>query len=74
VRFPEIDAIGERKYTPVELAERYNLHRTTVTKLFQNEPGVLRLGHAARNGKRQHYTLRIPESVALRVLGRLIVR
>jgi hypothetical protein len=74
VRRPEIDAIEEEKYTPAELAARYKLHRTTVTKLFQNEPGVLRLGHGSRNGKRQHYTLRIPESVALRVLGRLIVR
>jgi hypothetical protein len=41
--------------------------------LFFHEPGVIRIGHPTLQYKRQHYTLRIPESVVRRVFGTLTV-
>jgi len=35
---------------------------------------VIRIGHPTLQYKRQHYTLRIPESVVRRVFGRLTVK
>jgi hypothetical protein len=59
-------------YTVDELAQWRKLHRTTIRKLFIDEPSVERLGHAAGR-KRQYYTLRIPGHVARRVFGRMAV-
>src|SRR3954449_682087 len=66
--------LKERQYTPQELAELYRVHRTTITRLFIDEPGVWRAGHPATRGKRQRFTLRIPETVAKRVFARMTVR
>jgi len=64
--------MAERHYTVVELADRWNLSPDTIRKLFENEPGVLALEERGRKrGKRRYTTLRIPESVALRVHRRL---
>ena len=57
----------ERHFTPDELAEAWNLDATTIRRIFQDEPGVLKLGKTGRRGKRDYITLRIPESVAMRV-------
>jgi hypothetical protein len=58
----------ERHYTPAELAEIWRYHETTIIRMFQDEPGVLKIGKAnRRDGKRDYVTLRIPEAVALRV-------
>ena len=55
----------ERHFTAQELAERWCLDESTVRRLFQDKPGVLKIGAAARrDGKRDYVTLRIPESVA----------
>ena len=51
-----------------ELAELWKLNETTIRRVFQDEPGVLKIGKSKRrDGKRCYVTLRIPESVALRV-------
>lgn len=68
-----MNVIEEKKYTSEELAELLKLHPTTVRKMFVDEVGVIRLGSAGRRGKRQYFSLRIPASVAARVLGGLIV-
>jgi len=66
-------AVSEPVFTPEELAKSRKLHPVTIRKLFLHEPGVIRLGHPRRRGKRQYFTLRIPHSVAERVFGRMTV-
>lgn len=67
------DSLNEPKYTPEDLAKLHKLHPSTIRKLFLDEPGVLRIGHFSGRGKRQYFTLRIPQSVAIRVFARLTV-
>jgi hypothetical protein len=66
--------LEEKQYTPHELAKLYKVHRTTITRLFIDEPGVWRAGHTATRTKRQRFTLRIPESVVKRVFARMTVK
>jgi len=57
-----------RHFSPAELAVIWNLDPTTIRRIFQDETGVLKIGKSSRrDGKRDYTTLRIPESVALRV-------
>jgi hypothetical protein len=67
------NAVDEPVYLPSELARIKKLHPSTIRKLFQDEPGVQRLGHAAKGRRRQYYSLRIPLSVADRVFKRMTV-
>jgi hypothetical protein len=66
---------GEQHFTPAEIARLWGLSQTKVRRLFQAEPGVLRLGEGSRRAgrrlKRGYFTLRIPETIALRVHRRL---
>lgn len=58
----------ERHLDPKELAAAWKLDVTTIRRIFIDEPGVLKIGKAdRRDGKRDYVTLRIPESVAVRV-------
>jgi hypothetical protein len=60
--------VFEEHYTAQELAEIWKLDETTIRRIFQDEPGVLRIGKLGRrDGKRDYITLRIPASVATRV-------
>jgi len=60
--------VFERHFTAKELAALWALDKTTIRRLFCDEPGVLKIGKAnRRDGKRDYMSLRIPESVALRV-------
>lgn len=65
----------EKHYTPVELAALWCLAPSKVRELLADEPGVLRIGEPSRRvGKkltRGYFSLRIPESVAVRVHSRL---
>jgi hypothetical protein len=62
---------AERHFSVAEIAEIWQLSRDAVTKLFQNEPGVLVLGDTnPRRRKRKYLTLRISQSVLERVHGR----
>jgi hypothetical protein len=61
----------ERHYTPQQLAELWLLHESTIRRLFLDEPGVLKYSNSySRSGRREYFTLRIPESVARRVYAR----
>jgi hypothetical protein len=60
----------EQHFTPEELGTRWGLSGDTVRRLFQDEPGVLVIERAGKRSRR-YRTLRIPESVALRVHRRL---
>ena len=62
---PQADPF-ERHFTPKELAELWRLDESTVRRLFQDEPGVLRIGQVGRRGTRDYVTLRIPASTAAR--------
>lgn len=61
----------ERHYKPEELGEMWGLSHDTIFRLFEHEPGVLVIDNARGGGYRRHRTLRIPESVAMRVHRRL---
>jgi transcriptional regulator GlxA family with amidase domain len=61
--------INENCLTVAEVAERLKVNEETVRRLFLNELGVIVICFP-RRGKRVYRTLRIPESVFLRVLTR----
>jgi hypothetical protein len=65
--------LDEKRYKVSELASLLGFDRKTVTALFLEEPGVIRLGHPGSRRKRQYYSLRVPHSVAQRVISRLTV-
>ena len=61
-------ALGlERHYSVGEIAERWGLSEKTIRRMFENEEGVLQWGRPETRRKRGYITLRIPESVLLRV-------
>jgi hypothetical protein len=71
-RTSEASPATERHYSVSELAATWNLSLDTIRKLFEHEPGVVVIGDETRKFSRRKYiTLRIPESVALRVHRRL---
>lgn len=64
----------ESLYTPQELAELWKFDESTIRRMFQDEPGVLKKTQPVlmKNRKRSpRVTLRIPVSVAKRVFDRL---
>jgi hypothetical protein len=65
--------LQEEVFTSDELAKRMKLHPSTIRKIFVEEPGVFRIGHAGGPGRGQYFSLRIPASVVERVLGRMQV-
>ena len=60
----------EKHYRVKELAGIWGLSPKTVTRLFADEPGVIRVANDV-TAKRKYATLSIPESVASRVHERL---
>lgn len=66
-----VDTAFERHYTPQDLAKLWILDESTIRRMFRDEPGVLK--HTCsyvRSGRREYFTLRIPESVVRRVYSR----
>jgi transcriptional regulator GlxA family with amidase domain len=61
------DLANEKHYSVAELAELWKLSERTIRRMFENEPGVLCWGSSERRFKRGYKTLRIPETVMLRV-------
>lgn len=61
----------EIHYTPDQLAVVWGLDGNTVRRIFENEPGVLRIERPEKMHKRGYCTMRIPDSVAQRVHDRL---
>jgi hypothetical protein len=60
----------EHHYSVDQLAALWNMSNDFIRRLFLHEPGVVVFFHH-RPGRRVYRTLRIPESVALRVHRRL---
>ncbi len=58
----------ERDLAPAEIAELWALDVSTVRRIFQDEPGVLRIGKQGRRDRKRSYTtLRMPLLVVERV-------
>ncbi|MBM3785747.1 MAG: hypothetical protein FJW30_15385 [Acidobacteria bacterium] len=57
----------ERHFSVGTLAELWSYSEDTVTRMFAEVPGVLKIGTTGKRGHRQRITLRIPESIAARV-------
>ena len=57
----------ERHYSVNKIAEMWNLAYNTIKAMFKNEPGVFAIGSPETRHGRPRITLRIPESVMLRV-------
>jgi hypothetical protein len=60
-------SILERHFTVAVLAELWSMSCDTIQKWFEDVPGVVKIGNDGSRGKRRKITLRIPESVALKV-------
>jgi hypothetical protein len=65
------DAALERHYTVKEISEIWHLDEKMVRRIFGNEPGVVSIGSEERRYKRAYKTLRIPESILMRVHRRM---
>lgn len=61
-------------YSVAEVAALMGVNRMTVTRLFENERGVIVLSRPEQKHKRRYRSLRIPRAVYMRVLERLSVR
>jgi transcriptional regulator GlxA family with amidase domain len=57
----------EKHYSVSELSTLWGLSQRTIRRMFESEPGVLCWGTSERRFKRGYKTLRIPETVMLRV-------
>jgi hypothetical protein len=57
----------ERHYSAGEIGKLWNLSGETIRTMFENEPGVLRIGEGDSRKKRAYFTMRVPESVMRRV-------
>lgn len=64
------EAAFERHYSVEELCERWSMSDDFIRRLFVHEPGVV-IFYQQRPGRRVYRTLRIPESVAMRVHRRM---
>lgn len=64
------DTAFEQHFSVEELAELWKISDDFVRRLFLKEPGVV-VFWRQRPGRRVYRTLRIPESVALRVHRRM---
>jgi len=70
---PTVATFAERHYSVPEVAAMWNLSPDAIRRIFQGEPGVLVLGGSESTRKRRYTTLRIPESVLMRVHRRIAV-
>jgi len=61
----------ERHYSVAEIAAIWNLSKQTVTRYFAEEPGVVKHESTPSKTRRAYCTLRVPESVVIRVDTRM---
>jgi hypothetical protein len=64
---PAAEFALERHYTVAEISELWHLDAKTVRRLFAQEPGVLWICSDEGRYRRAYRSLRIPESVMLRM-------
>jgi AraC-like DNA-binding protein len=68
---PVLDECLEKHYSPEDVSSMWGISPRTVRRLFANEPGIIELGQPDSIKKRRYLTIRIPESVLMRVHRRL---
>ena len=61
----------EPHYAPNELASLWGMSGKVIRSIFLNEAGVLKIDRPEQRNKRGYCSLRIPQSTAIRVHGRL---
>ncbi len=61
----------EKHYTPQQIAALWGRSERFTRELFQNEPGVQKVERPEKMHKRRYSSIRIPESVMIRVGPRL---
>jgi len=61
-------------YTVDKVAELTGFSRSTITRMFESERGVLMLGQPESLHKRRYRSIRIPKAVFERVVHRLTVK
>lgn len=61
----------EQHYSVQQAAKMWGLGVDIIRRIFENEPGVIKIVSPERLHKRRYTTLRIPESVLRRVHRRL---
>jgi hypothetical protein len=66
-----IDLASEKHYSVAEIAKLWALSEKTVRRIFEREPGVISWGSEEAMHKRGYRTLRVPESVFIRVHRKL---
>ncbi|MGO8793926.1 MAG: hypothetical protein ACLQLC_03805 [Candidatus Sulfotelmatobacter sp.] len=69
----------EKHYFVKDIAALWGFSNDAVRRIFENEPGVIRIGRPEGLHRRKYFSIRIPESVMRRVhqkitrpLGRVI--
>jgi AraC-like DNA-binding protein len=65
------DKATERHFSVEEIGDLWGLSPRTVRRMFEQEPGIIVFGNMGSLKKRRYITLRIPESVLVRVHRRL---
>ena len=70
----ESQKAAEQHFQVSTIAKLWNLSDDTVRSIFKDEPGVLVLVRPGSGRKRRYTSVRIPESVMLRVHRRLSAR
>jgi hypothetical protein len=68
---PDYECDFEKHYSIRELSRLWHLSYEATRRLFQDEVGVLRIGHGLRRNKRNYVSLRIPASIARKVYQRV---
>jgi hypothetical protein len=63
--------VTERHYTATEIAQQWGISVDLARDTFRGEPGVLRFNRPGTRTKRSYSTIRVPESVMIRVHRRL---
>jgi AraC-like DNA-binding protein len=62
---------NQHHYTVEDVATMLNMSRDSVTRLFREEDGVVKITRPGNRYKRTYTTIRIPESVLNRVYARM---
>lgn len=57
----------EKHYTVFEVAEMWGVSHMTIRRMFEKEPGVLIFGTDETRWSRKRKSMRIPQSVVIRV-------
>lgn len=66
--------LGDKPLTIGEAAHLSGLSRMTITRLFENERGVIILERPEEMHKRSYRSIRIPRPIFERVINRLTVK